>query len=247
MLFSLPVAVALAMASSAFAQTQRFNPIDHPKAGQVVVAGSVMPIEWMAPPEFSKPEDKVCLVLMAGETNLTLTDKKPISCGIQSSANVFRWNVGAELGNEKVYGIRMELESDKQVFQYSYAFAIQGTNSPTTSANKDPAPKTLVIESISPAENKTTTNTAIVATTSAHVKPTNSALGVAVDNNTVDCGDKAAFRTSSPTTLKTFSPSNSTASSNIGTVALGPVTGAGSVFSAGLISLVGGMVAAFVL
>lgn len=246
MLFSFPAAVALAMASSAFAQTQSFNPINHPKEGQVVVAGSVMPIEWTAPPEFSKPEDKVCLVLMAGETNLTLTDKTTISCGIQSSANVFRWNVGVELGNEKVYGIRMELESDKQVFQLSFAFAIQGTNSPTTSANKDSAPKTLIIESISPAGTKTTTNTAIVAATSAHVKPTNAALGVAVDN-TVACGDKAAFRNSSPTTLKTLSPSNSTASPNIGTVAPGPVTGTASVLSAGLISLVGGMVAVFVL
>lgn len=66
-----------------------------------------------------------------------------------NSDGEYEWDVPATLGDDKAYGFRIQLDSDSEVFQYSFPFEIEagegvpsGSADPTASetASEDPKP-----------------------------------------------------------------------------------------------------------
>lgn len=148
MQFTIPAAALLAFVSGAFAQTAGFDPITEPARNAILAAGETFTIVWESAP--SKYDDEtVSIVLLSGETDKTLTaEDKPIASNIKNSEGSFNWEVPADLGDEKVYGLQILLDSDKEIFQYSFPFEIEAS------------------------EDDDTTSTATTASTTAKPKPT---------------------------------------------------------------------------
>lgn len=78
---------------------------------------------------------------------MTLTVIFPLE-GIPSSAGSFTWEVDDSLGEAAVYGIKIQLEEDPEIFQYSFPFAItpdedhSGHSSSAPASTSAPSTKT---------------------------------------------------------------------------------------------------------
>merc|ERR1712169_152214 len=142
MRFFASVSAALAFAASAIAQTADFNPIYTPTEGAEVPAGSTFEITWQAPAKYK--DQTVSISLIGGASQGTLVPIADIAGGIQNSAESYQWAVDASLGAENTYGLVMKLESNPEIFQYSFPFKIvKGDNddSEETKAPEDGAGK----------------------------------------------------------------------------------------------------------
>jgi len=66
------------------------------------------------------------------------------TAGLKNSVGSFDWEVPADLGNDKTYGIKIVLQSDAQTFQFSFPFAITpskgGVKGNSTSTSKPAKP-----------------------------------------------------------------------------------------------------------
>merc|ERR1712000_120896 len=142
MRFFASVSLYLAFAASAIAQTADFNPIYTPTEGAEVPAGSTFEITWQAPAKYK--DQTVSISLIGGASQGTLVPIADIAGGIQNSAESYQWAVDASLGAENTYGLVMKLESNPEIFQYSFPFKIvKGDNddSEETKAPEDGAGK----------------------------------------------------------------------------------------------------------
>lgn len=95
--------------------------------------------------------------------------------GVVNSAGSFKWDVPATLGDDAIYGLRIQLDSDETIFQYSFPFHIGsegGSGGNSTESAGPTGTKTSTSKSAAPTNsgNSTTTaappKTTIVTTTS---------------------------------------------------------------------------------
>jgi hypothetical protein len=140
MQFTVSAAAFLAIVSRALAQTPGFDPITSPSSFEVINAGETFTIVWdAAPAEYD--EETVTIVLLGGEARDKLQPiDGPIAEGVVNSAGSFAWDVPADLGDDAIYGFRIDLESDTSIFQYSNPFHIEAGDIRIPPGNSTSAP-----------------------------------------------------------------------------------------------------------
>lgn len=127
-------AAILAFASSVLAQTPGFNPITKPTKDEVVPAGEIYEIDWQPSDNYT---GTVTLSLLGGSSPSTLQDISVIVAGLPSSKGAYDWSVDKTLGKAKTYGIRLSLDSDKSIFQYSFPFQIKESTGDSGNSKDD--------------------------------------------------------------------------------------------------------------
>jgi hypothetical protein len=140
MQFTLAAAL-LAFAGAALAQVEGFDAITSPPKDTTMKAGATFEIVWEpAPTEFDN--ELIDILLLAGSSPSTLNVvDTPIATGLKNSVGKFSWDVPAELGDQKTYGIKIELQSDPETFQFSFPFAItpaEGGSKPNSTTSAKP-------------------------------------------------------------------------------------------------------------
>lgn len=70
------------------------------------------------------------------------------AAGVESSAGSYLWNVDSSLGADATYGLKLSLESDSTVFQYSSPFHIvaAGGSGSGSGSNSTTKSKTHIID-----------------------------------------------------------------------------------------------------
>ncbi|KAK3898329.1 Ser-Thr-rich glycosyl-phosphatidyl-inositol-anchored membrane family-domain-containing protein [Staphylotrichum tortipilum] len=128
------IAAVLAFAASALAAdpTPGFNAITKPTKNEDVPAGSTYDIVWL--PSAEHP-GAIKIGLLGGATPATLNVLDTIATGIDASEGTYSWAVPSTLGSLATYGIIITLESDKDIFQYSFPFHITSGSGSTASAS----------------------------------------------------------------------------------------------------------------
>ncbi|RKU46053.1 hypothetical protein DL546_002671 [Coniochaeta pulveracea] len=123
MRFTLTTAV-LAFASSVLAAdpTDGFDVISKPGQDEQVPAGATYEVTWEPNSNYT---GTISLSLLGGASQGTLQNLGPLATGIDGAAGKYSWEVEKSLGKDKVYGLILALESNKDVFQYSHPFAIK--------------------------------------------------------------------------------------------------------------------------
>jgi hypothetical protein len=124
MQFTISAAALMAFAAKALAQVADFDPVLTPTNWEKVSAGKTLEITWQAKPKYSG--EKISISLIGGATQNTQVPIKTIATGIDNDAASYSWAIDSTLGTENVYGLVLKLESNPEVFQYSFPFKIEG-------------------------------------------------------------------------------------------------------------------------
>jgi len=128
MQFTISAAALMAFAAKALAQVADFDPVLTPTNWEEVSAGKTLEITWQAKPKYSG--EKISISLIGGATQNTQVPIKTIATGIDNDAASYSWAIDSTLGTENVYGLVLKLESNPEVFQYSFPFKIEGAKKP---------------------------------------------------------------------------------------------------------------------
>ncbi|PKS10578.1 hypothetical protein jhhlp_002332 [Lomentospora prolificans] len=182
MQFTISAAALLAFVSTALAQTANFDVIRAPTEDEIVPAGKTYTITWDAAPA-TYDDQTVTIVLLGGSSPGSLVPAdEPVAAGIVNSLGSYEWAVASDLGKDAVYGLRIQLDSDDTVFQYSFPFHIEasddGGNSTTTAPSSTKKGTTSTTEAPEPtgASNSTTKatppKTTLTKTTGGESTPT---------------------------------------------------------------------------
>ncbi|KFY35047.1 hypothetical protein V494_06254 [Pseudogymnoascus sp. VKM F-4513 (FW-928)] len=178
--------LALATATSVLAQeaTDGFNVLTAPKVNEVLQAGTKYTIKWSP----SDPAAPITLIFMQGNkaNNLSVV-AEPIAKSIDSALGKFEWSVPTYAPYE-AYGIRLDLDSDKETFQYSNPFTIAGGSDtgaapsetegeatvslPTKPAETGKSTTTVQVSQISTAPTTSSTSSTVAVSTSSKSEPT---------------------------------------------------------------------------
>lgn len=124
-------ATLLAFASVVLAQTPGFNVITSPAKGEKVPAGKTYEIVWA--PDAKNP-GAITIELYGGAADNLLNLVQTLETGFDGSAGTYPWAVGSALGTEKVYGIKVILESNTTTWQWGNPFEITKGSSPSATA-----------------------------------------------------------------------------------------------------------------
>lgn len=124
MQFTISAAALMAFAAQALAQVADFDPVLTPTNWEEVAAGKTLEITWQAKPKYSG--EKISISLIGGATQNTQVPIKTIATGVDNDAASYSWTIDSSVGNENVYGLVLKLESNPEVFQYSFPFKIEG-------------------------------------------------------------------------------------------------------------------------
>ncbi|KAK3329329.1 Ser-Thr-rich glycosyl-phosphatidyl-inositol-anchored membrane family-domain-containing protein [Apodospora peruviana] len=180
------IASLLTLASCVVAQldpTDGFDPISVPTKDLVIPAGTKMLISWQpAPAKYA--DSKVSISLLGGATPGTLNVLETVATGIDNSKGNYPWSIGKDLGSLATYGLKISLDEDPTIFQYSFPFKItagavvSGSSSSSSAASSTSSSHhsmssmyTSVVSSSSPiispsaSSNLSTTSTTVVSTT----------------------------------------------------------------------------------
>jgi hypothetical protein len=150
------IAATLAFATSVVAQTAGFNVMTKPTQGEEVPAGSTYEIVWQHGAEHPGP---VTIELIGGPTQPEQIILKTLVSGYDASAESYSWSVDSDLGDLAVYGLKLSLDSDPTIFQYSFPFRIESddeSGEDTTSSE---------VETSTKSSTKTATVTSATTTT----------------------------------------------------------------------------------
>jgi hypothetical protein len=231
MQFTMSVAALVAMASSVLAQTADFDPVYTPDNNQVIPAGQVFEITWSAPEKYA--EETVSIQLIGGATQDSQQVLSDLVSGIPNTDESYQWTVDASLGAHAVYGLKVILDSDPSVFQFSMPFQIEGEpesvsvdtsglpititssfGTKTVTLSSAEATTTSEVETTTTSEAETTTTSEVESTTSAI--PTTTTLSTITRNATtsVETSTTAFIQTS--TTVVTPAPTTSGAAGGEG-------------------------------
>lgn len=127
MQFTITAAALMAFVSSGLAQVAGFDAIRAPADGELVPAGKTYTVTWDAAPA-QYDDETISIILLAGSSPSTLVPgAEPVAAGIVNSVGTFEWAVPGDLGDDAVYGLKIQLESDAAVFQYSFPFHIEAS------------------------------------------------------------------------------------------------------------------------
>lgn len=140
-------AAILAFASLVFAQTDGFDVITQPAEHSTLQAGEDFEIVWEPTDDY---KGTVTITLIGGPAQKSQDDIEVIAKSIDNSLGSYEWSVGSDLGAFAIYGLRITLDSDKNIFQYSFPFQItpasgssnsssSGTGSPSSTSGSDTA------------------------------------------------------------------------------------------------------------
>jgi hypothetical protein len=184
MQFTISAVAFMAFVSAAIAQTAGFDTIRKPTRDELVPAGSTYVVTWdAAPSEYD--EETVSIVLLAGSSPQTLVPSDDlVGAGIVNSVGSYEWAVPAGLGDDAVYGLRIQLDSDPTIFQYSFPFQIEAGeggsgNSTAVPTSTKGGSKTTAAPEPTGASNSTTAavppKTTITTTTRGGASPTDGA------------------------------------------------------------------------
>ncbi|KAF5023309.1 hypothetical protein F66182_4617 [Fusarium sp. NRRL 66182] len=124
MQFTISAAALMAFVAQAVAQVADFNPVLTPANWQELTVGESLEITWQAKPKYSG--EKISISLIGGATQNTQVPIKTIATGIDNDAAAYNWKIDSSVGDNNVYGLVLKLESNPEVFQYSFPFKIDG-------------------------------------------------------------------------------------------------------------------------
>jgi hypothetical protein len=85
MKFTLSVPALLALASTAFAQTADFDPVNSPSFNEVITAGKPFTIQWEAPAKYAT--GTITIELIGGATQGTQVPLNTIVCKLPCTRN----------------------------------------------------------------------------------------------------------------------------------------------------------------
>lgn len=130
------VASVLAFASVVLAQTSDeptpgFNVITAPARGEKIPAGKSYPIVWA--PDATHP-GAITIKLYGGPAQNALDVVETVASGVDGADGTFPWVVASTLGDKKVYGFKIILESNTTVWQWGNPFEITGSKEGTSSS-----------------------------------------------------------------------------------------------------------------
>lgn len=128
---SFTIASVLALAATATAQTVGFHAINLPGLNEQVPACTTYNIVWTpaASAQFAGP---VVFRLIGGPTQNTQVDIGGDIGPVDGAAGSFMWNVPCDEGDKNFYGLKIILDSNRDIFQFSTPFDIVSV--PTTSS-----------------------------------------------------------------------------------------------------------------
>ncbi|ROW10875.1 hypothetical protein VPNG_05289 [Cytospora leucostoma] len=148
MRFTTSVAACMALIGRAFTQTDGFDAIINPTEDEVLDAGSTYQITWDYNDQYPGP---ISISLLQGASSSTLEVAETLATradGIDSSIGSYSWTVGSELGDAATYAIKISLNSDPNIFQYSFPFEIAASgsgSSASTSTSTSTPPAVIVV------------------------------------------------------------------------------------------------------
>jgi hypothetical protein len=245
------VAAVLAFATAVFAQTDGFDVISNPYAGEKVLAGKPCEIKW-APSTDPKFQGPVRIDVLGGATPQSLDIVGSVASGVDGSKGSYKWSVASNLGTENTYGIKITLESNEKIFQYSFPFHIIGGSAdsddattvvvPTTTAAVTAKPLTVTAPATTKAATTTVKESNAAETTSvaATGAATGSASGSASDEASAS-GAVSSFSTVVSVSASSEASATSDAVATPSASSTGVVTGGAAAFGASTGALLGGV------
>ncbi|KAK4215280.1 Ser-Thr-rich glycosyl-phosphatidyl-inositol-anchored membrane family-domain-containing protein [Rhypophila decipiens] len=204
------VAALLALASSVLAQVEGFDVMTQPGENEVIPAGETYEIVWT--PDADYADKPVSIILIGGESQPKQIVLETLATGIPSDAGSFTWKVDDSLGKDKVYGIKIMLEEDPEIFQYSFPFAItpdedhgdHSSAAPSSALSSTPSTKTKSVTT-KPSDYPTATPSASSSFSSVYL-PSNASSIITPSGTPTPTGSGSGFpssTTSSTTTAQT--------------------------------------------
>ncbi|KAM0305711.1 hypothetical protein HYE67_008349 [Fusarium culmorum] len=137
MQFTISAAALMAFAAQALAQVADFDPVLTPSNWEQVQTGETLEITWQAKPKYSG--EKISISLIGGATQNTQVPIKTIATGVDNDAASYSWKIDSSVGTNNVYGLVLKLESNPEVFQYSFPFKIEGGKEKPSEAEEKPS------------------------------------------------------------------------------------------------------------
>ncbi|KAK6084332.1 extracellular serine-threonine rich protein [Seiridium cupressi] len=116
------------LSAAVFAQTPGFDPMSQPTNWQDVPAGEIFQITW----DPTNYKGTVTLELLGGGSPATLQILGNIAQGVDNQKGQYNWPVPIRSDQLDTYGIRILLEANPSIFQYSFPFHIRPYTSQTT-------------------------------------------------------------------------------------------------------------------
>ncbi|KAK2595347.1 hypothetical protein QQS21_006947 [Conoideocrella luteorostrata] len=164
MLFHAAAASLLLTGVSVLAQdpTGDFDSIFKPTENQTIQAGSSVVIEWSILNTKDYGDAKVDIEVLGGKSSDTLVPLGTIASGVENSDLKYKWQVNSSLGDDKQYGIRILLSSDKKIHQYSPKFVIK------KAASSDRATDTTASTGTAQSTKSDSSSSASTATSTSH-------------------------------------------------------------------------------
>ncbi|KAF3014973.1 hypothetical protein E8E14_004260 [Neopestalotiopsis sp. 37M] len=154
-----------------FGKTPGFDPMSKPTNWQDVYAGETFQIVW----DPTSYKGTITLELLGGGSPATLWILGNIAQGVDNQQGQYNWVVPANLGQLDTYGIRILLESNPSILQYSFPFHVRpasarpstqsaAQSSPQAAAQTRAATQPAAQTTAKTAVNQPTTSTNIVTT-----------------------------------------------------------------------------------
>ncbi|KAF4950494.1 hypothetical protein FSARC_13178 [Fusarium sarcochroum] len=139
MQFTISAAALMAFAAKALAQVADFDPVLTPSNWEETNVGKTLEITWQAKPKYSG--EKISISLIGGATQNTQVPIKTIATGIDNDKASYSWTIDSSVGDNNVYGLVLKLESNPEVFQYSFPFKIAGGKEETKPSKTEKKPE----------------------------------------------------------------------------------------------------------
>ncbi|KAK7745461.1 hypothetical protein SLS53_002959 [Cytospora paraplurivora] len=134
----------MALIGRAFTQTDGFDAIINPTEDEVLDAGSTYQITWDYNDQYPGP---ISISLLQGASSSTLEVAETLANGIDSSIGSYSWTVGSELGDAATYAIKISLNSDPNIFQYSFPFEIAASGEGGSGSTSGSTPQAVIVVS----------------------------------------------------------------------------------------------------
>jgi hypothetical protein len=123
---------------SILAQTPGFDPMSNPTNWQDVYAGETFQIVW----DPTSYKGTITLELLGGGSPATLWILGNIAQGVDNQQGQYNWVVPTNLGQLDTYGIRILLESNPSILQYSFPFHVRPASArPSTQSAAQSSPQ----------------------------------------------------------------------------------------------------------
>ncbi|KAJ4422798.1 hypothetical protein N0V82_002577 [Gnomoniopsis sp. IMI 355080] len=244
MQFSISAAV-LTLISSAFAQTANFDAITSPAKGEELVADGTQSYDIVWDPTAKYDGQTVSILLLQGASQDTL-DFYPganVASSIDSALGTYTWTPDSSIAGYATYGLKLQLDSDTTIFQYSFPFKITAVSvSSSSSVVSSSVSNTASVstQTAVPSTSSSSTSKSSVSSVSSNIDNSVSTVTTPVSasvtaSTTVPTGTGSATGSGSgaQTTLTTATKPTSTGSSTTSATSAVVTAGAGRVMAGG--------------